>query len=327
MGQLEMARHEVDVVTGGAGFIGSHLVRGLLECGRSVRVIDNLSTGKLENLEGLDRDFPGRFEFIRADIRDRDALTPAFEGARRVFHQAAMVSVQKSVEDPQLCHDINVTGTLKVLETSRSVGVEKVVFASTCAIYGDDPELPKRESMAPAPKSPYAATKYMDEVYARLFGDLYGFPVVALRYFNVFGPGQDPASDYAAVIPKFITRMIEGRAPIIFGDGEQTRDFIFVGNIVQANLAAAERAPAGTVLNIGSGERYSLNELVSILNDVLRADYRPEYREARSGDVRHSLADVTSAEEKMGFRAQTGFREGLAETVRYFVDCNQKERC
>ncbi len=314
----------MDIVTGGAGFIGGHLVRGLLEAGRSVRVIDNLSTGKLENLEGLDRDHGGRFEFVQADIRDRAALVPAFEGARRVFHQAAMVSVQKSVEEPQLCHDINVTGTLNVLEAARRAGVEKVVFASTCAIYGDDPELPKRESMVPAPKSPYAASKYMDEVYARLFRDLYSFPVVALRYFNVFGPRQDPASDYAAVIPKFITRMIDGRAPIIFGDGEQTRDFVYVGNIVHANLTAADCAPAGSVLNIGLGKCYSLNELVSILNVVLKTDFRPEYREARSGDVRHSLADVSRAEEVMGFRAQTGFRDGLARTVQHFLDLRER---
>jgi len=310
----------MDIVTGGAGFIGGHLVRGLLEAGRSVRVIDNLSTGRLENLEGLDERYPRRFEFVEVDIRDRAALAPAFAGASRVFHQAAMVSVQKSVEDPQRCHDINVTGTLNVLEASRQAGAGKVVFASTCAIYGDDPELPKAEAMAPSPKSPYAASKYMDEVYAGLFHDLYDFPVVALRYFNVFGPGQDPASDYAAVIPKFITRMIDGKAPIIFGDGEQTRDFVYVGNIVQANLRAAESAPAGSVLNIGLGKRYSLNELVSILNGVLEKDFQPEYREARSGDVRHSLADVTRAEEAMGFRAQVGFEEGLALTVQHFLE-------
>ena len=308
------------MVTGGAGFIGSHLVRGLLELGRDVRVIDNLSTGRLRNLDNLEKAHPGRFEFVEADIRDRAALERLFQGASRVFHQAAMVSVQKSVEDPLLCHEINVSGTLNVLEAARRSGAAKVVFASTSAIYGDDPELPKRESMAPAPKSPYAASKYMDEVYARLFGELYGFPAVALRYFNVFGPRQDPASDYAAVIPKFITRMVDGRAPIIFGDGEQTRDFIFVGNVVRANLVAADRAPAGAVLNIGTGESYSLNQLVSMLNDVLGTDYRPEYRDARSGDVRHSLADVTNAKSEMGFRSRTGFREGLSETVRYFVD-------
>ena len=308
----------LDVVTGGAGFIGGHLVRGLLERGRSVRVVDNLSTGSLKNLEGLEQAYPGRFEFSETDIRDRDALDPLFEGVSTVFHQAAMVSVQKSVEDPGLCHDINVTGTLNVFQTARRTGVGKVVFASTCAVYGDDPELPKREAMPAAPKSPYAASKYIDEVYAALFGDLYGFPIVALRYFNVFGPRQDPASDYAAVIPKFITRMLSGRTPIIFGDGEQTRDFIYVGNVVQANFEAAEKAPAGAVMNIGTGRSYSLNQLVSILNDVLTTTWRPQYGEARLGDVRHSRADVGLASRLVDFVPPVSFEEGLKRTVEWF---------
>ncbi len=316
-GILELNR-DIDVVTGGAGFIGSHLVRGLLERGRSVRVIDNLSTGRLENLAGLEQLYPGRFEFYEADIRDRDALDSLLAGASRVFHQAAMVSVQKSVEDPGLCHDINVTGTLNVFQAARRARVEKVVFASTCAIYGDDPELPKRESMRAAPKSPYAAAKYMDELYAALFGDLYGFPVVGLRYFNVFGPRQDPASDYAAVIPIFTSRMLSGQPPVVFGDGEQTRDFIYVGNVVQANIDAAERAPAGAVMNIGTGRSYSLNELASILNDVIGTSWQPEYREARMGDVRHSRADVELAQRLIGFAPGVSFEDGLQRTVDSF---------
>ncbi len=291
-----------------------------------MRVIDNLSTGRLENLDGLDEAGPGRFEFVEADIRDRGALQDLFRGAGRVFHQAAMVSVQKSVEDPALCHDINVTGTLNVFQAARLCGVEKVVFASTCAVYGDDPELPKRESMTVAPKSPYAASKYMTEVWAALFGELYGFPAVGLRYFNVFGPRQDPASDYAAVIPKFITRMLSQHPPIIFGDGEQTRDFIYVGNVVQANLKAAERAPAGTILNIGTGQSYSLNQLVTILNNVIETTWQPEYRDGRIGDVRHSLADVGRAEESIGFVPEVSFEEGLRRTVgSFFPRDNTKE--
>lgn len=312
-------KEEVDIVTGGAGFIGGHLVRGLLERGRSVRVIDDLSTGRRENLEGLDRTYPGRFDFVEGDIRDRSVLDRHFQGCGRVFHQAAMVSVQKSVEDPGLCHEINVTGTLKVLEAARRAGAERVVLASTCAIYGDDPVLPKRESMAPAPESPYAASKYMGEIYAKLFGSLYEFPVVALRYFNVFGPRQDPSSDYAAVIPKFIERMRSGRQPIIFGDGEQTRDFVYVGNVVEANLEAAEQAVPGLVLNIGTGRSYSLNELVSILNNVLGTTWEPEYREGRQGDVRHSRADVGLAEREIGFVSRVHLAEGLKRTVDAFT--------
>lgn len=315
---LKTLSRELDVVTGGAGFIGSHLVRGLLERGRSVRVVDNLSTGRRENLADLETAYPGRFELLEADIRDRDGLDALFEGSSTVFHLAAMVSVQKSVEDPGLCHDVNVTGTLNVFRAARRIGARKVVFASTCAVYGDDPELPKRESMRASPQSPYAAGKYMAEVYAALFGDLYGFPIVGLRYFNVFGPRQDPASDYAAVIPKFITRMLSGRTPIIFGDGEQTRDFIYVENVVQANIEAAEMAQAGAVMNIGTGRSYSLNELVTILNSVVKTTWQPEYRDARMGDVRHSRADVGLAKQLIGFVPRVSFEEGLRKTVDSF---------
>ncbi len=299
------------VVTGGAGFIGSHLVRALVERGDQVVVVDNLSTGREANLAGL----LDRCRLVRGDVRKEDLLDQVFRGANVVFHQAAMVSVQKSVEDPLECDDVNVRGTLKVLECARRCGVGRVVFASTCAIYGDAEILPKREDLPPCPLSPYAVSKLVNEHYGLLYRRLYGLSVQPLRYFNVFGPGQDPSSDYAAVIPKFITRMLAGDRPIIFGDGEQTRDFIYVGNVVQANLLAADRDSPGQPLNIGTGASYSLNQLVAMLNEILGTSLDPVYREPRQGDVRHSRADVTLAREALGFVPAVGFREGLERTV------------
>jgi len=305
-----------DVVTGGAGFIGSHLVRALLDQGRLVRVVDNLSTGRRENLEGLDERYPGRFEFRELDIREKEELESALAGVDRVFHQAAMVSVQKSVEDPTLCHEVNVTGTLNVLEAARRTGVRKVVMASTCAIYGDSEELPKRESMPPDPLSPYAVSKLAGEHYALLYRRLFGLRVQPLRYFNVFGPRQDPSSDYAAVIPKFIARMKSGQPPIIFGDGEQTRDFIFVGNIVAANLKAASCDTEGSPINIGSGRRCSLNQLAATLNQLMGTAFEPIYKEVRAGDVRHSVASIEKARLVLGYEPVVSFEEGLKECVR-----------
>lgn len=299
------------VVTGGAGFIGSHLVRALAERGDQVVVIDNLSTGKESNLEPV----ADRCRLVVGDIRQRDVLLQEFQDVEVVFHQAAMVSVQKSVEDPLECHEVNVRGTLNVLECARHRGVRQVVFASTCAIYGDSEVLPKHEELPPCPLSPYAVSKLVDEQYALLYRRLYGLPVQPLRYFNVFGPGQDPSSDYAAVIPRFISRMLAGERPVIFGDGEQTRDFVYVGNVVQANLLAADRDSSGHPVNIGSGTSYSLNHLVSILNGILGTSLEPEYREPRPGDVRHSRADVSLARQILGFAPAVGLTEGLEETV------------
>jgi UDP-glucose 4-epimerase len=299
------------VVTGGAGFIGSHLVRALAERGDQVVVIDNLSTGKESNLAPV----ADRCRLVLGDIRERDLLLREFRDVEVVFHQAAMVSVQKSVENPLECNEVNVRGTLNVIECARHWGVRRVVFASTCAIYGDSEVLPKREELPPCPLSPYAVSKLVGEQYGLLYRRLYGLPVQPLRYFNVFGPGQDPTSDYAAVIPRFISRMLAGERPIIFGDGEQTRDFVYVGNVVQANLLAAERDSPGHPVNIGSGTSYSLNQLVSILNGILGTSLEPEYREPRPGDVRHSRADVSLARRVLGFAPAVGLREGLEETV------------
>jgi UDP-glucose 4-epimerase len=308
-----------DVVTGGAGFIGSHLTQKLLSVGRTVRVIDNLSTGRPENLAHLKDEFGGRIEFVRADIRQINQLSELCQGVEVIYHLAAMVSVQQSVEEPYLCEEINIGGTLNVLSVASRCGARKAVLASTCAVYGDSPELPKRESMLPEPKSPYAVSKYADELFGNVYSGLYGLSLISLRYFNVFGPRQDPSSDYAAVVPRFITRMLSGKPPIIYGDGGQTRDFVFVENVAEANLRAAGSQETGVALNVGSGVQYSLNQLVGVLNGILGVDFEPEYREARPGDVRHSEASVDLARERIGFELTTDFREGLERTTEYFA--------
>jgi len=304
----------IDVVTGGAGFIGSHLVDALLAQGRRVRVLDNLSTGREENLADARRSGGERLELNVGDVRDSAAVKETLAGAERVFHLAALVSVQQSVEHPRLCHEVNVTGTLNVLEEACRSEVRRVVLASTCAVYGDEPELPKREEMPPQPQSPYAASKWMDEIYAGLYRRLYGLETAALRFFNVYGPRQDPASEYAAVIPKFVGRMLEGRRPVVFGDGEQTRDFVYVGDVVAACLRATEGAASG-VYNVGSGRRYSLLELVEVLNRVLGTRLEPEHAPARVGEVRHSVASVERARRDLGFEPRVTLEEGLRRMV------------
>lgn len=306
---------KIDTVTGGAGFIGSHLVEALLERGRMVRVLDNFSTGREENLQSARAAAGNRLELVRGDIRDPAAVERAVAGAERVFHLAAMVSVQQSVEDPRLCHDVNVTGTLQVLEAARRGAVRRVVLASTCAVYGDDPRLPKAEDMVPQPQSPYAASKWMNEIYADLYRRLYGVEAVALRFFNVYGPRQDPNSEYAAVIPKFVDRLRHCRHPVIFGDGRQTRDFVYVGDVVAACLAAAEGAGKGGVYNVGSGRRYSLLELVEVLDLVLGTRTKPEFGPPRPGEVRHSVAAVGKIEQELGWRPAVGLEEGLRTMV------------
>ncbi len=301
----------IDVVTGGAGFIGSHLVDALLAQGRRVRVLDNMSTGREANLDDARRNGGERLELTVGDVRDPAAVKETLAGAERVFHLAALVSVQQSVEHPRFCHEVNVTGTLNVLEEACRAGVRRVVLASTCAVYGDDPELPKREEMPPQPQSPYAASKWMDEIYAGLYRRLYGLETAALRFFNVYGPRQDPASEYAAVIPKFLSRMSAGRRPIVFGDGGQTRDFVYVEDVVAACLRATEGAASGGVYNVGSGRRYSLLELVEVLNRVLGTRLEPEYGPARVGEVRHSVASVERARRELGFEPRVTLEEGL----------------
>jgi nucleoside-diphosphate-sugar epimerase len=302
------------LVTGGAGFIGSHIVETLVGRGECVRVLDNLSTGRRENIAS----FLDRIEFVQGDVRDEQAVRQAVEGVDYVLHQAAIPSVTQSVEDPLSTEMTNVLGTLNLLLAAREAGVRRVVCASSCAIYGDSPDLPKVETMPPAPKSPYAVSKLALEHHCQVFADLYGLPTVALRYFNVFGPRQDPTSDYSAVIPRFITAMLRGQAPTIYGDGKQSRDFIYVSNVVEANLLAAT-APgmAGEMFNVATGSRHNLLDLVSALNDVLGAPIEPHFAPARPADVLHSQADISLIEQH-GYRVKMDFWQGLQETVEWY---------
>ncbi len=308
----------IQVVTGGAGFIGSHICQRLLKRGDRVRVLDDFSSGKMSNIEAFQHEYPGQLEVFEGDIRDLGILRGVMEKAGTVFHQAAMVSVQKSVEAPLEANSVNLEGTLKVFHAAREAGVNKVVFASSTAVYGNSEELPKRETMAAEPVSPYAAAKYGAEVYGRIFSTLYGLPVVCLRYFNVFGPRQDPSSDYAAVIPKFISRMLKGHRPIIYGDGGQTRDFVFVEDVARANLLAAESSAQGLALNIAAGQRYSLNDLVVILDELLGLDFQPVYEPARLGEVRDSQADISLANRTIGYLPEVTLRQGLERTAAWF---------
>jgi UDP-glucose 4-epimerase len=306
-----------DVVTGGAGFIGSHLARALLAQGRRVRILDDLSTGKRERVTPLLQRFT-RCEFLEQDVRDLDGLRDAFAGAEFVYHQAALPSVPRSVKDPVASNAANVDGTLNVFVAARDARVRKVVYASSSSVYGDSKELPKRENMPFNPLSPYAITKCVGEMYGGVFARLYGLETVGLRYFNVFGPAQDPTSQYAAVIPRFITRMLRGERPVIYGDGEQSRDFTYVDNVVAANQCAARSKAGGIAVNVACGERYTLNRLVAVLNDILGTRIEPVYEDGRPGDVKHSQADVALAAEAIGFRSGTGFEEGLRHTVEFF---------
>jgi UDP-glucose 4-epimerase len=300
------------LVTGGAGFIGSHLVDGLLARGADVRVLDNLSTGHRANLAGV----LGDVELVEGDIRSPAAVRRAVDGCDVVLHHAALPSVPRSVADPAGSHAVNATGTLNVLMAARDEGVRRVVYASSSSVYGADPTLPKHESARPLPLSPYAVAKLAGETYCASFLGVYGLEAVALRYFNVFGPRQDPASEYAAVIPKFMAALSAGRPPTIFGDGEQSRDFTYVDNIVEANLAALD-APgaAGEVMNVACGQRTTLNELAHGLIDRFDLDVEPAYGPARPGEVRHSLADVEKASRLLGYEPRIDFAEGLGRTV------------
>ena len=311
-------RNPFDVVTGGAGFIGSHICRALLRQGHGVRVVDNFSTGRLENLaQALDQ-YPSQCEICEQDIRQLGELKKLFQGAATVYHQAAMTSVQKSVEDPLECTSINVEGILKVLLAARDAGVRKVIFASSTAVYGNSEILPKHEEMKPDPVSPYAVTKYMGELYCNIFSEIYQLPTLGLRYFNVFGPNQDPESEYAAVIPRFISRALSGQNPIIYGDGEQSRDFIFVDDVVSANLVAAESSIQGKSLNIACGQGFAINALVEILGEILGLELTAEHQPPRPAEVRHSVADISLAGQLIGFHPGISFREGLRQTVEWF---------
>jgi len=303
------------LVTGGAGFIGSHLVDALLERGAVVRVLDNLATGRLENLAHC-RD---RIELVEADLRDRDACRAACDGRRVVFHQAALGSVPRSIEDPVTTLGVNVQGTAHVFDACRLAGVERVVYASSSSVYGDSEELPKVEGREGRPLSPYAASKVMTEELAAVFARTYSMTLVGLRYFNVYGPRQDPEGPYAAVIPRFFRACLADRSPVIYGDGEQSRDFTFVADAVTANLLAAGTAATGaTVSNVAGGRRTTVNELARAVAASLGLSSEPLHEPSRAGDVRHSLADLTRAARLLGYAPTTDLPTGLSRTSSYY---------
>jgi len=303
------------LVTGGAGFIGSHLVDALMRKGTRVSVIDNLSTGKRENLP----EAAMNFVFHEGDIRDWVLLRKVMEGVDVVFHQAAVVSVPLSVAEPLESAAVNEMGTLSVLEAARQAGCRRVVLASSSAVYGDDPELPKHEAMALRPLSPYAVQKMVGEHYAGLYSTLYGLETTCLRYFNVFGPRQDPASPYAGVISIFMDRAVADQAPAIYGDGEQTRDFVYVQDVIAANLlAAAEKGAAGKIFNIGTGITITINRLWQLVAEMAGITLTPEYKTAREGDILHSVAAIDASRRDLGFVPRVGFEEGLAHTYAWY---------
>ena len=299
------------LVTGGAGFIGSHIAATLLAQGEQVRILDNFSTGSRANLEAA----PGA-EVIEGDTRSYHVVREAVAGCDFVLHQAALPSVPRSVKDPITSNDVNVGGTLNVLHAAREAGVSRFVFASSSSVYGRNPALPKREDMVTGPMSPYAVSKLAGEQYCQSFFELYGFETVVLRYFNVFGPRQNPLSQYSAVIPKFIHLLLNNERPVVNGDGSQTRDFTFVANVVQANLKACTvPAAAGKVFNIAAGSRTSLLEMLKVLGRITRREVEPEFVPTRIGDVPHSYADVSLAKEVLGYKPEVGFLQGLELTV------------
>jgi nucleoside-diphosphate-sugar epimerase len=307
------------LVTGGAGFIGSNIVRRLVAEGEKVRVLDNFSTGKKENLVGVNR-----VDIVEGSLTDRETVKKALEGVEYVLHQGAIPSVPRSVADPLGSNEANITGTLMAMEVAKEIGVRRFIFAASSSAYGDTEILPKVENMPGDPLSPYAVGKYSGELYAKVFAGIYGLQTVSLRYFNIFGPYQDPDSQYAAVIPKFIMKMLIGEAPVIYGDGEQSRDFTFIDNAVEANLLAcrSDRVGKGEVINIACGESYSLNELVRELNKILNTNIEPVYTDPQPGDVKHSLADVSKAKELLGYEVKVDFKEGLRRTVDWFRRSN-----
>jgi len=308
------------LVTGGAGFIGSNIVLELLKQGHSVRVLDNFATGRRRNLEPVRADI----ELIEGDIRSYHTVAHAVKGVEAILHQAALPSVPRSINDPITTNDVNVGGTLNLLDAARSAGTRRIVMASSSSVYGDTPELPKHEGMTPNPLSPYAVSKLTGEHYMRVFHSLYGLETIALRYFNVFGPNQDPTSQYSAVIPKFIKALMEDRQPVIYGDGTQSRDFTFVSNVVNANILAATKQldEYGIAMNIACHERVSLNELIAELNTILGKNITPIYQNPRPGDVKHSFAAIGLIKEKLGFEVGMHFNQGLSFTSEHFLKGN-----
>jgi UDP-glucose 4-epimerase len=302
------------LVTGGAGFIGSHIAERLVREGHEVVLYDNLSSGRRENFAH----FADKVSFVEADVRDAPQLDYHLAGCDLVFHQAAVVSVPYSVEHPQETHDVNIQGTLNVLLSAKRRAVKRVIFACSAAVYGEDPLLPKREDMAPAPISPYGVEKMCGEMYMRAWPALYGVETVSLRYFNVFGPRQDPRSPYSGVISVFVDRALSGKTPTVFGDGTQCRDFVYVGNVVDANLRAATRPGiAGRAYNVACGRRTTLNELLAILGRLVGRDLEPDYAAPRAGDIKESVADIARARAELGYEPEVGVEDGLAHLVEH----------
>jgi nucleoside-diphosphate-sugar epimerase len=308
-----MSLSGIVVVTGGAGFIGSHLVEAVAASGAKVRIVDDLSTGHRENVEELS----GDIEFIEGSVANPQLISRALQDAEVVFHEAAIPSVPRSVENPEQSHVASVEGTFNLLLAARQQKVRRVVYAASSSAYGDQPTLPKVENMAPDPLSPYAVAKLVGEYYCQVFTRVYGLETVSLRYFNVFGPRQDPGSQYSGVVSRFISALSSGEQPVIFGDGEQSRDFTYVANVVAANLKAATTAKAvGSIINVATGDRITLNELLAELKDLTGTQQvQADYRESRIGDVRHSLADITRARELLDYSPTVGLREGLRKTI------------
>lgn len=303
------------LVTGGAGFIGSNIVEELLRRGEKVRVLDNFSTGKRENLT----QFIDQIELIEGDIRSYHIVREAVSGIDVVLHQAALPSVPRSIRDPITSNEVNVTGTLNILNAAKDAKVKRVVFASSSSVYGDNPELPKHEGMIPNPLSPYAVSKLAGEKYCGVFSKIYGLETVSLRYFNVFGPRQDPNSQYSAVIPRFITAIINDQRPVIFGDGEQSRDFTFVDNVVNANILASTRENvSGIAVNCACHGNITLNELIRKINEILGKNIEPIYLEERVGDIKHSFASIDKINILLGYEPQKNIFDGLMTTIEYY---------
>jgi len=306
------------LITGVAGFVGSHLADALVDSGQTVRGLDNFSTGVIQNLSRL----RGKIDLHEIDLRDAKGIAAACVGMDYVLHIGALPSVPRSVKDPRASHESNVDGTFNLLEGARAAGVKRVVFAASSSAYGNQPGFPRKESMTPAPIAPYPAQKVMGELYMQTYWQVYGLETVSLRFFNIFGPRQVPDSPYSGVMAKFILQMIRGERPMIYGDGEQGRDFTFVENAVQATLLAAKgqrEKVAGKVFNVACGERHTLNDVYRGLAELLRFDKEPEFGQDRRGDVRDSLADISAATEAFGYRPHVGFREGLRKTVEWYV--------
>ena len=309
------------VVTGGAGFIGSHIVEELLRRGTSVVVLDDFSSGKEENLSSA----RGPLEIARGSICEPENVQAAFRGADRVIHLAARTSVPRSVTDPVETNRVNIDGTLNVLVGARDAKVKRVVFAASSSAYGETPSLPKMESMVAQPISPYGVTKLVGEIYGRVFGRCYGLENVSLRYFNVFGPRQDPSSPYSGVLSKFATALLEGKPPVVFGDGEQSRDFTYVANVVDATLRAAETSGiSGLVFNVGTGARFTLNQTLDLLGKISGRAARAKYEAARFGDILHSQADISLAKQKLGYIPSVDFEEGLRRTWEWYASTYAK---